>query len=555
MILFNKYNPLTYKWIYCIAVFILTSVLQSCSVTEDPPNIEPKLSIKEASDISRNEATIGVEIIRQGNSNVDFIRFRYGTSETTEMSTADIKPSADAVSFKLSGLKPGTRYYYCAEGGTHSATLRSEVRNFTTVPNERPTVSSATPLSVGPVGVIVGFELIEDGGEKIIEAGCEIQNISTGEKHREYLDSESLGIGRKQIYFNGLTPEMEYLIAPFASNTVGETLGESLSFKTSNSVRLENPGDLPFLYGSSQQMDIEKISISGKMNGTDFHFLRRMLLAPCLQGEEPLGITVSEVDITDVKILEGGESFDGSRFTQEDEISTGLFAECIGLKAISLPASAKKIGRNAFEGCSGIKEIVIPAGITEMLPSSDCIALEAINVSDANSNYKSIDGVLFNNDASEILWFPMGKKGEYTLPSSVLEIGENAFRETSITSLILPPELKSIARGAFSGSELMEISFPDNLTNISEGLLQDCSKLQIVRLGTGVEFIGNYAFDGSPLKDLYIKVEFPPFASENTFANKTHNLFENCVLHVPAASLQIYRNHLKWGKFNSIKSF
>ncbi|MDE7116056.1 MAG: leucine-rich repeat protein, partial [Muribaculaceae bacterium] len=518
-------------------VFILSVALFSCSMTEDPPNIEPEIILKEATEVSRTEATIGARIIRQEGTVIDFIRFCYGVSGAMEVSEVDIKPAADDITFRLTGLRPGTEYHYRAEGGTSSATVSSGTLFFSTVPNELPSVSPATPLSSGPVGLIVGFEIIEDGGEPITESGCDIMNVHTGESRRLIIETESAGTGRKQVRINGLTPLTEYLITPFASNSVGEAYGEPLSHTTGNSVRLENPGDLPLLFGPGQ-VNLDKISISGKMNGTDFHFLRRMLEAPLLPGEDPLETRVEEVDITDVEITEGGESYDGSRFTVKDEISTFLFADCCGLQCISLPSSATRIGRDAFKGCSALKMIEIPAGVEELLPSSGCNALEEINVSDANINYKSIEGVLFNMDASAILWFPEGKKGEFNIPSSVSEIGENAFRGTSISSIVLPPDLTAIARGAFSGSSLTEITLPERLANISEGMFQDCPMLLTVRLGTGVEFIGNYAFDGSPLKDLYIKAVYPPFVSDNSFRNSTHNLYDNCVLHVPASSLK-----------------
>ncbi len=54
-------------------------------------------------------------------------------------------------------------------------------------------------------------------------------------------------------------------------------------------------------------------------------------------------------------------------------------------------------------------------------------ALEEIAVSDDNPNYSSIDGVLYNKDATELLCCPVYKRGDLVVPDSVEKIATGAF--------------------------------------------------------------------------------------------------------------------------------
>lgn len=88
------------------------------------------------------------------------------------------------------------------------------------------------------------------------------------------------------------------------------------------------------------------------------------------------------------------------------EISDG-FKDCTKLKSVTIPSSVTAINRPAFEGCTSLKKIVVDPN---------------------NASYCSEDGVLFKNDKTEIVRYPIGKTGtEYVIPNSVTKIGYEAF--------------------------------------------------------------------------------------------------------------------------------
>ena len=95
-------------------------------------------------------------------------------------------------------------------------------------------------------------------------------------------------------------------------------------------------------------------------------------------------------------------------------IEEGAFENCISLGKIEIPKHVRTIEPNTFAGCTSLKNITLSCSRTELYRSawSKCHSLERIDVSEDNREYKSIDGVLFNKDASIIIFFPSLVSGE-----------------------------------------------------------------------------------------------------------------------------------------------
>ncbi len=540
---------------YAIFILIMSVMfLTGCSESTSPDSLEPIIELSEAEYILRTEATMTATIDRRGAAKLSYITLIYSEAGSEAVMSINGNPAEDKFEFRLTDLKPGSSYMCHIEGGTKTATLKSNVVNFTTVPNELPKLSSPIPLSTGPLGIIVEFTIIDDGGEAITETGCDIREIGSAESRRVYISGEKLDVGSWQLNIKGLKPETTYTIAPFASNSMGESHGDALEYTTKSSIVLQRPGVLASIFGNDGDFDLENLTISGYMNGDDFKVLRSILGAPSndkgQSGKKPI-----DIDLSDVIITEDGGAYDGSHFCVADQLTTEIFADCSLLRSAILPTTAKRIARNAFARCKALETFTVSAEVDEVLPSSECTALKFIDVSKANSRYASIDGVLFNHDGTQIIWFPTGKTGDYKLPPTITTIGENAFAGTSIDKLIIPATVTYISRGAFAGSTLTEIILPDNITNISEGMFQNCSSLTDVYLGAGTEYIGNFAFDGTSVSSIFLAAEIPPYVTDNAFANGDSTIFEQCTLYVPKGRKKVYSNHNKWGNFNHIQEF
>ena len=529
----KKLQFIVFTTIMIVAGILL---LATCGKITEPTNLEPSILNLKATEITRNSAKLSVEIENHGSGSFAEVRFFYKAADAEWIQTEEIENPSGTVETMVNGLTAGKEYIFFAEGIRNTAVLKSEESRFTTAPNEKPSISELKIVSSGPTSVIARFSLLSDGGEALTEAGCHVRKCSDDTMSTFKVENISASDTAFTILVNSLKVMNDYEITPYAVNTVGETEGESVKFKTSNSINLTQAGDLRIIITDAAFPD-KSISISGVMNGDDFACLRKMPFA--------------NIDISSVDIMEGGGTYDGNRYTETDVVSTGLFSDLPELESLALPFSTRAIERNAFSRSNRLRTLEIPANVASLIPSSECESLEHLTVSPANTNFKSMDGAICSQDTTEIIWFPQAKSGEYSLPATITIIRENSFTDSHLETLTLSSRLEDIERGAFTGSHIRELVIPDNIRNIREGLLQNCPNLKTVKFGTNTESIGNYVFDNTPLEHLYIMADFPPFVSKNAFANNKE-LFDKCTLHVPKGCRTIYRNHSILGLFNNI---
>lgn len=528
----------------------------SCS-SDKPTFLEPHLTTLAATDVSRTEATLNGTVLLEGETTMPQLSFRYGTSESMEQTTAPLytqqqetaSDKESQVSIRLANLTAGTTYYYMLQGGNGHTMLTSNTMTFNTTPNERPTLGKTTILSYGPMSVIVGYEITNNGGEEVTETGCYYAQASSDEKQKVTLTDYQGSVGKQQVLLFHLQHNTTYQIWPYAKNRTGENIGEAINFTTTDAVSLQEAGTLQTLLGDALY-DYTSITIAGPMNGDDLCCLRKMM-GHNIDGTTTPG-KLSDINMTDVSIVEGGGPYGSSRYSQNHVIGQGLFADCTSLTHVALPTNATTLERDAFRNCTALRQIEISASMSSILPSSGCTALEAIEVSEANTRYTSLDGVLLNEDRTNLVWFPMGKKGEYTLPSTITAIGNNAFKECSIEKFILPDDIKEMGQGVFMESNVKEVKLPNNLKVIPSGTFQGCTQLKIVRIGSKTELVSDYAFDRCPLTDIYVNATFPPVCTSHTFTTQGTSFLNTCKVHVPKGKVNIYKASDGWKLFKNI---
>lgn len=536
-----------------ISVFLaLLVAFVSCSETEKPDNLEPKLFVIGASDITRTGAVIAGRVELRGGTAMPDVWFEYGTDANDMAGSSAAESSVgDGVQACIDGLVPGTQYYYRLCGGNGRVTIYSETGSFTTMPNNKPTVTSLSVLNQGPTSLIASFGITDNGGDDIIEAGCYVTDMSTGEVGKVVaVHAEDATSGLWRVTVTGLRRLSEYRLQPYASNINGEIVGEPLAFMTRDAVVIGEPGRLSLLFGEDKY-EYEGLSFAGQMNGDDIRFLRQMM-GRDVDGQATAGC-LARVDMTDVVIVSGGGSYDAKHYTENGVISAGMFSGCDRLVSVLLPSAAMAVEKDAFRDCVSLERIVLPAGAVSVEPSEGCSKLAAIDVPPASIGYKSVDGVLFDAGVTGIIWFPIGKTGDYQLPSTVVSVGDYAFSGCLITSFVFPNSVKSLGFGAFYGSMVENVSLSDGVTTLPTATFQNCQRLKTVRLGAGIAAISEYAFDGCPLEDIYIGITWPPVCSVDAFGNADGDLFSRCVLHVPSGSIALYKQHDVWGRFDNIR--
>lgn len=131
--------------------------------------------------------------------------------------------------------------------------------------------------------------------------------------------------------------------------------------------------------------------------------------------------------------------------TSLDKISENTFFRCSSLTSIAIPDNISEIGDMAFYVCENLVSVYIPSSITKIGSETffSCKAMTSIEVDEGNSNYCSIDGILYDKDKKRLIQCPGKKQGNVIVPNSVLNIERNAFANCSdVASVTLPSELK-----------------------------------------------------------------------------------------------------------------
>ena len=163
--------------------------------------------------------------------------------------------------------------------------------------------------------------------------------------------------------------------------------------------------------------------------------------------------------------------------------------------------------------------------------------LQSVTVASDNESLSSQDGVIFNKDKTELLWYPKGKPDtSYIVPASVTRLGESSFSQVAaLTSLTLPNGLKTIGYGALSYCEnlvvlnlpsslksidalavheikVSSMVVPENITELGAYFLSYCPELTSVELpSTLTKIEGEGAFSHDPkLKTVTCKAANPP---------------------------------------------
>lgn len=207
------------------------------------------------------------------------------------------------------------------------------------------------------------------------------------------------------------------------------------------------------------------------------------------------------------------------------EIEGFAFSEC-SFSSITIPSSVTVVGDGIFEKCSKLNTVTIGAGVKKFGTNvfSQTPRLASINVSAANSYFKSVDGVMYSKDGSVIYAYPVAKDAtSYTVPNNVKSVEHYAFDgannlksltigtgltaisdlafigATNIEVINILGEVTSIGNNAFGNiHKLSSINIPDTVTYIGKEAFQDDYELKSILIPSSVNYIGVDAFEAAP---------------------------------------------------------
>lgn len=461
-----------------------------------------------------------VKVYQAGGAVIVLTKEKYEVSDKGETITVEIKSNVEY------GIKmPQVDWIYdeASVRGASSHTLKYIInpnetydsRSAQIIYFDKNNTASADTLTIIQVqkdAIVIGNNeyTIDAKGKTIeVELSSNIDyTISIADDGKDWIScvENTRALTTKKIKFN------------IAENTSDDSRASHITFASGNGVsqnikiiqqgalpviHVETAGTLSRLINSSVKDEITKLKITGNLNSTDTEFLRKMKKIQVLD--------LSEVNMT--------------------KLGYYSFQLCNNLTSIIIPSSVTSIGEGAFVYCTELTSIDVGEDNTEyssidgalydknastllkcpegkisiaipgnMANIGDiafylCSRLTSINVDENNAKYLSIDGALYDKNASTLIKCPEDIPS-ITIPNSVTSIGDESLSRLNLTSITIPNSVINIGDRALSSSNFTSITIPNSVTSLGNGAFDNCSYLTSITLPNSVTTIGNETFAG-----------------------------------------------------------
>lgn len=193
----------------------------------------PSLATTTPSSITGYTAISGGNITSEGGSTVSARGICYLTSPNPTISNNVVASGSGAGIFtsNLTGLIPNTTYYVRAYATNIVGTAYGNEVSFTTSLPTVPTVSTAVVTSISSTTAITGGDVTSDGGSPLSIRGV-CWSTSLNPTIADSKTNNGIGTGTFTSNLTGLTPNTDYYIRAFATNSMGTAYGSQVTFKT-----------------------------------------------------------------------------------------------------------------------------------------------------------------------------------------------------------------------------------------------------------------------------------------------------------------------------------
>lgn len=236
--------------------------------------------------------------------------------------------------------------------------------------------------------------------------------------------------------------------------------------------------------------------------------------------------------LTSISVDVNNSAFSSIAGVLYNKAGTTLVACPPGLTSLEIPKGVSSIDSYAIYACEKLSSISIPDSISSIDSSgiADCPALSNFTVDANNTNYKVINGVLYNQAGTTIVACSGTLKTINDLLLTVTSIGSYTFSNcTALTSITIPLGITEIGSGAFGSCKdltsitvdsnnshyasnegvlynkglttlqecprsISGISIPQEVTSIASGAFSHCSGLSSISIPVGVRSIGYHTF-------------------------------------------------------------
>ncbi len=234
-------------------------------------------------------------------------------------------------------------------------------------------------------------------------------------------------------------------------------------------------------------------------------------------------------------------------------IGQNAFYWCYGIKKLELSSTIDSIGNYAFYGFSNLSKVICriktPFKISESVfctnyywenevqvfsnsPATLYVPVGTKSTYETFAGWNMFDGGIFEGDPKEgisgmfnYIYMTDSKKailvaGDYSnlrtleIPATavidgesynVVGIGNEAFQNISLTSVIIPEGVETIGKRAFwECYSLRSVKLPETITSIGDEAFQSCSVLDTISVPSNIKSIGTSAYWGTKITEVRI---------------------------------------------------
>lgn len=135
-----------------------------------------------------------------------------------------------------------------------------------------------------------------------------------------------------------------------------------------------------------------------------------------------------------------------------ESLPSELFAQCKLLETLEIPSTVNYMGENVFWDCNSLKTFNIPASVTTMEYNALWYdyGTTDVQVDEANPSFKSIDGIVYTKDGTQLIHCPCGRMGTVTIAESTTKLDHSFFCCEKLKEVIIPASVETIGEATFS---------------------------------------------------------------------------------------------------------
>lgn len=199
------------------------------------------------------------------------------------------------------------------------------------------------------------------------------------------------------------------------------------------------------------------------------------------------------------------------------EVESAAFSSCMHLQEVIWDSDCKEIPTDCFYECSSLKEfnfsnieIINSAAFSKSGLQKICLPenIKAVSMSAFRNceKLRSVDWYCTCNEIPKFCFCKCSNLKQFDF-YGVKKIDSGAFMCSGINNIYLHSYIEEIKDGVFTDcTELKKIIWNCNCDNISDFCFQGCSALEEFTF-SGINKLGNEAFEGSGLKAVFISSE------------------------------------------------